>query len=353
MFDFMKKFSRICVSAAAAILIVAAMKLPDYSKSVIGTSATESTSVFTLSDIPEYSGIASVAVNNNEPFFTSDEIETAKTSFENYSELDNLGRCGVAVSSVSTDTMPTTERGSISSIKSSGWVQNKYPGIVDSNPPYLYNRCHLIAYMLTGENANEKNLITGTRYMNIEGMYPYEHLVANYIESYGGHVLYRVTPIYEGDNLLASGVLMEALSVEDNGAGLKFNAYCYNVQDGVTINYATGENYASDAKATATDTYSETTSNDTNVTTQSDGTSSNNTANNNHVIAGTSSNNSAGSTAANENEQTYVLNKNTHKFHYPSCSSVSKMKESNKEVVTSTRDEIIAKGYDPCKNCNP
>ena len=194
-------------------------------------------------NVPAYSGIASVAVNNNVPGFAASDLTS--TSYESYSELDSLGRCQVAAASIGKDLMPTQKRGSIGSIKPSGWVQNKYPGIVDAEPPYLYNRCHLIGYQLTGENANEKNLITGTRYMNVEGMLPYENLVADYVESTGNHVLYRVTPVFLGNNLVASGVQIEAESVEDSGAGLMFNAYCYNLQPGVTIDYATGNNAAS------------------------------------------------------------------------------------------------------------
>jgi DNA-entry nuclease len=155
--------------------------------------------------------------------------------------LDPLGRCGVAYANVSRELMPTEERGEIGNIKPSGWNQEKYEGVVDSVPPYLYNRCHLIAYCLTAENANEKNLITGTRYMNVNGMLPFEEKVAKYLDTYDNHVLYRVTPIFEGNNLVASGVLMEAYSVEDEGKGICFCVYCYNVQPGVKINYKTGE----------------------------------------------------------------------------------------------------------------
>lgn len=192
--------------------------------------------------IPEYSGQAYTTVNGNIPFFGDDEKTTE--SFESYSELDSLGRCGVAYANIGRKLMPTEERGEISSIKPTGWQQAKYEGIIKSNPPYLYNRCHLIAYCLTAENANEKNLITGTRYMNIEGMLPFEERVAKYLEKRDYHVLYRVTPIFEGDNLLASGVLMEAYSVEDEGEGICFCVYAYNVQPGVEIDYKTGKSMA-------------------------------------------------------------------------------------------------------------
>lgn len=191
--------------------------------------------------IPEYSGQAYTEINGGIPFFDEEDKAAGSVSFERYSELDILGRCGVAYASVGRNLMPTMERGEIGSIKPTGWKQAKYEGIVDSSPPYLYNRCHLIAYCLTAENANEKNLITGTRYMNIEGMLPFEEEVARYLDKNDNHVLYRVTPIFEGNNLVASGVLIEAYSVEDNGAGICFCVYCYNVQPGVTIDYRTGE----------------------------------------------------------------------------------------------------------------
>jgi len=189
-----------------------------------------------LSDIPEYIGKPYVYINNNIPFFTESDLTT--TSYEKYSKLDKLGRCGVATASIGKDIIPTEERGSIGSVKPTGWHTVRYQGI-DGN--YLYNRCHLIGYQLSGENANEKNLITGTRYLNVEGMLPFENMVAQYVEKTSNHVLYRVTPIFEGENLLASGVLIEAKSVEDNGKGIQFNVYCYNVQPGIEIDYKTGE----------------------------------------------------------------------------------------------------------------
>ncbi len=190
-------------------------------------------------NIPAYSGQPYAVINNNVPYFDEEDKQTKY--FESYSDLDSLGRCGVAYANVSRELMPTEERGEIGSIKPSGWHQAKYEGIVDSNPPYLYNRCHLIAYCLTAENANEKNLITGTRYLNIKGMLPFEEQVARYLDTHDNHVLYRVTPIFEGNNLVASGVLIEAYSVEDEGVGICFCVYCYNVQPGVEIDYKTGE----------------------------------------------------------------------------------------------------------------
>ena len=249
-----------------------------------------------------------MVVNNNEPSFSPSDF--TEQSFEYYSDLDSLGRCGVAFANVCTDTMPTEERGSIGQIKPSGWHTIKYD-IVDGR--YLYNRCHLIGYQLTAENANEKNLITGTRYINVSGMLPFENMVADYIKETGNHVLYRVTPIFEGNNLLATGVQMEALSVEDGGDGICFNVFCYNVQPNVTIDYANG---------------------DSSLTAESMPDTQN-------------------STQSGTEEQTYILNTNTHKFHYPSCSSVGDMKESNKKTYTGSRDDLIAQGYDPCGRCNP
>lgn len=190
----------------------------------------------TLSSIPAYDGTPYVAINNNVPFFKDEELTTK--SYESYSNLDNLGRCGVAVASVSKDLMPTEKRGSISSVKPTGWQTAKYDNV---DGKYLYNRCHLIGYQLTGENANKKNLVTCTRYLNVEGMLPFENMVTDYIKETGNHVMYRVTPIFEKDNLLISGVLMEAKSVEDNGKGILFNVYSYNVQPGIKIDYATGK----------------------------------------------------------------------------------------------------------------
>ncbi len=189
----------------------------------------------TVSDVPEYSGEASVTIAGGEPGFEESEITT--TAFESYGELDDLGRCTVATACIGPETMPTEERGDISGVRPSGWVQESY-GFIDGG--YLYNRCHLIGYRLTGENDNVSNLITGTRYMNTEGMLPYEDMVDDYVDSTGNHVMYRVTPIFEGDELVARGVQIEALSVEDGGAGISFNVYCYNVQPGVEIDYASG-----------------------------------------------------------------------------------------------------------------
>lgn len=189
-----------------------------------------------LEDIPEYKGSPYLVINNNIPFFEDSEL--TKESFENYSQLDSLGRCGVCVASIGKDLMPTEARGEIGSVKPTGWQTAKYDNV---DGKYLYNRCHLIGFQLTAENANKQNLITGTRYLNVSGMLPFENMVADYIKETNNHVYYRVTPVFEGNNLVANGVLMEAKSVEDNGEGILYNVYCYNVQPGIVIDYATGE----------------------------------------------------------------------------------------------------------------
>ena len=190
-----------------------------------------------LDSIPKFDGsTAYVIINENVPFFEEDEI--TDKSYESYGELDGLGRCTVAIACIGVDLMPTDERDSISSVTPTGWIQAKYDCVSGKN---LYNRCHLIGHQLTGEDANKQNLITGTRYLNIDGMLPFENMVADYVKETENHVMYRVTPIFDGNNLVASGVLMEGWSVEDGGDGICFNIYAYNCQPGVVIDYATGE----------------------------------------------------------------------------------------------------------------
>ena len=286
---------------------------------------------FDISTIPAYSGKAYATINNNVPFFTEADIQNAANSYESYSNLDSLGRCGVCAASVGKDIMPTEERGNIGQVKPTGWQTVKYNGIVDGN--YLYNRCHLIGYQLTGENANEKNLITGTRYMNVDGMLPFENMVADYVQSTGDHVLYRVTPIFEGNNLVASGVRIEAESVEDNGAGLLFNVYVYNVQPGVSIDYASGKSELDGTVIAAAEEPSTKVEN----TEQVQQTEQAVVETPQPVAEGTS----------------YVLNTNTKKFHHTWCSSVNDMKAKNREDFTGSRDDVIARGFVPCKRCNP
>lgn len=216
---------------ALAIVVLAALAV----------RVSERSSSFSLDSVPAYSGEPYVTIQNNQPDFETGDMTTQ--AFEYYSELDYLGRCGVAYANICLDLMPTEPRGEIGQVKPSGWHTVKYD-CVDGK--YLYNRCHLIGYQLAGENANEKNLITGTRYLNVTGMLPFENMVDDYVEETGNHVLYRVTPIYSGTNLVANGVQMEALSVEDQGSGICFNVYVYNVQPGVTIDYATGESWEND-----------------------------------------------------------------------------------------------------------
>lgn len=254
---------------------------------------------FDLSQVPEYSGEPYVAINDNVPYFTDAEMTTE--SFEEYSELDALNRCGVTMASIGRDLMPTEKRGNIGHIRPTGWVTAKYD-FVDGK--YLYNRCHLIGFQLTGENDNERNLITGTRYMNTQGMLPFENMVADYVKETGNHVLYRVTPVFEGDNPLASGVLMEARSVEDNGEGISFCVFAYNVQPGVELDYTTGESWA------------------------------------------------AGQ-AVQGDEEHFVLNTSSRKFHTPDCPSAATIKEDNRDEFKGSRDLLIAQGYSPCGQCKP
>lgn len=293
--------------------------------------------VYGKSQIPVYEEVkrAYVEVNGNKPFFKDNEYVTQ--SVENYADLDKLGRCGTAYAVLGKDIMPTEERGQIGMIKPTGWNQAKYPGIVNSEPPYLYNRCHLIGFQLAGENANPKNLITGTRYMNVDGMLPFENEVADYLRYTGNHVLYRVTPVFEGDNLLATGVLMEASSVEDKGKGISFCVFCYNIQPGISINYKTGSNTADGTVAAA----ASNATNNASVTAPKTNTDPTVPA----VTTSPVQTPASGST-------NYIANRNTGKFHYAGCSSVNDMKESNK-VPYGTRDEAVAAGYVPCKRCNP
>lgn len=226
----MKKFLRVLIS-----VLVIALGGGYYYVSEVGTT---SDNVASVENIVEYDGSPYITINNNVPEF-SDDLKTTE-SFEYYSDLDELGRCQYALANIGKDLMPTDDRESISSVKPSGWNNKRYSSdLVDGG--WLYNRCHLIGYQLTAENANEKNLITGTRYLNIEGMLPFENMVADYIKETGNHVLYRVTPMYNGNDLVPKGVQMEGYSVEDEGEGIQFNVYCYNVQPGIKIDYSNGD----------------------------------------------------------------------------------------------------------------
>ena len=254
-----------------------------------------------LEDVPEFSDEPFVIINNNKPYFTESEITTE--AYEYYSPLDSLGRCGYAKACIGTEIMPTEEREEIGMIKPTGWHTVKYDNV---DGKYLYNRCHLIGFQLAGENANEKNLITGTRYLNVDGMLPFENLIADYVKETGNHVMYRVTPIFEGKNLLASGVLMEGYSVEDNGEAICFNIYAYNAHPDITIDYASGASSA--AVKDEIDTNS-------------------------------------------DQAVVYIINKSSKKFHLPDCGSVKDMKENNKKETTESRQELESQGYTPCKSC--
>ncbi len=263
--------------------------------------------------IPDYSGKPYAVLNDNNPRFAHEELKTE--SYEFYSELDALGRCGETRACVGRDIMPTEERESISSVKPSGWINKKYDTeLVDGG--YLYNRCHLIGFQLTGENANEQNLITGTRYMNVDGMLPFENMIADYVKETGNHVMYRVTPIFVGDNLVASGCRLEAYSVEDSGDGVCFHVFVYNVQPGITIDYKTGDNWLNGAYVPPAD--SETANSE-----------------------------------AEGGEQDYVLNTSSKKFHRPTCSGAQSMNENNRLEVKATRQSLIDQNYDPCGSCHP
>jgi len=237
-----KKLVKIILSMFIAIIIVIAgylgIDIERYFNFNYEINKISYTTSFNLDSIPTFTDKAYVVLNENKPEFTEEDFD--KESLEEYSKLDYLGRCGSAFAKVGIETMPTEERGEIGGVKPSGWQTIKYD-IVDGK--YLYNRCHLIGYQLTGENANEENLITGTRYMNVEGMLPFENMVAEYIKETGNHVLYRVTPIFEGENLVASGVQIEAKSIEDNGEGICFNVYVYNSQPRIVIDYSNGNSY--------------------------------------------------------------------------------------------------------------
>ncbi|MBQ3378478.1 MAG: DNA/RNA non-specific endonuclease [Clostridia bacterium] len=281
------------------------------------------------SALPQYAGRPYAVLNNNVPDLDASSPD-ALTAFEYYSDLDQLGRCGPAYANVCIDIMPDEARGEIGMIKPTGWHTVRYDDLISDK--YLYNRCHLIAFMLAGENANEKNLITGTRYLNIEGMLPFENIVANYVKRTKNHVLYRVTPVFEGENLVASGVIMEALSVEDNGAGVMFCVYCFNEQPGVIIDHATGESERDPN-------YVKPVSDD--------------------IKEGDKESAEAAQTAVQENNTSgdadadYIINKNSGIFHLPSCPGVKTMAEKNKIFFHGTRDEAVSQGYKPCGTCKP
>lgn len=368
------------------------------------TAVTETS--YSMETVPEFSGDPYVTIDFNQPDFESGELTTS--AFENYSELDELGRCGTTYANICTEIMPTEERGEIGMIKPSGWQSVKYD-CVDGK--YLYNRCHLIGYQLAGENANEKNLITGTRYLNIDGMLPFENKVADYVESTGNHVLYRVTPEFEGNNLVADGVQMEAYSVEDNGEGICYNVYCYNAQPGVNINYATGEStlavsavvggdangdgnlnivdaitiaraimqnklsslpetadYNGDGKINIVDVVgisrkimASTTPTTPKVTTAPRVTTKpaatttvkkTTTTVKTTTKPTTTTKKPSGVIFVDVSNAKYILNTSTKKFHYPSCTYAGRIAAKNK-AGANDRAALIKAGYSACAKCNP
>lgn len=273
----------------------------------IGTSSSPVGTICLLSDIPRYSGKAFVYVNNGEPNFTEEDLVT--DSYETYGTLDALGRCTVCISSVGIDIMPTKKRGDINGVTPSGWLNKEYDkDLVDGG--YLYNRCHLIGFQLTGENANRENLITGTRYLNIEGMLPFENMIASYVKETENHVLFRVTPVFDGNNLVASGVLMEAKSVEDDGEGICFAVFAYNVQPGIVIDYTTGDSALSGEELPEPPSYE-------------------------------------------QGETLYVLNISSRRIHRPECSGVADMAAHNKQETYELLSSLLSRGFKTCGTCKP
>ena len=308
----------------------------------------------TIADIPAYTGALCIDINHGMPGFTAQD--EAHGTFMQFSDLDFEGRCGTAFARIGPDTVSNEKRGDISQVHTSGWVQPKYRFIDDG---MLYNRSHLIAHQLCGENANEKNLITGTRTFNAVGMLYYEELVGDYVRSTGNHVLYRVTPLFAANDLVARGVQMEAKSIEDNGEAIQFNVFVYNVEPGVAIDYVTGESWESSetpqvtSKGSATITTAAAARADkaagsANESKADSGSGSESNAGN----AGESGSNSAGSQGASE-QQDYILNVKNKKFHKPDCSAASDISSANKQDFSGTRDQLIARGYSPCVICKP
>lgn len=283
---------------AAAIWLLAE---PDPSRDGVPLQTPAASAQIVSEDaIPEYSGSPYCVLSDNIPDFPESMLRAE--AFESYSELDGLGRCGQAIACICTELMPTQERGSISSVTPSGWVNVSYD-FVDGG--YLYNRCHLIGWQLSGENANERNLVTGTRYMNVEGMLPFENMIADYVKETDCHVLYRVTPCFESEELVCRGIKLEAFSIEDMGESICFNVYVYNVQPGVIIDYATGESCPDEE----------------------------------YLSSG--------------EQCEYVLNTSSKKFHSPDCSGAADISDKNRQDYTGSRELLIAQGYSPCSRCNP
>lgn len=319
----------------------------------------------TIADIPAYTGALCIDINHGMPGFTAQD--EARGTFTQFSDLDFEGRCGTAFARIGPDTVCNEKRGDISQVHPSGWVQRKYSFVDDG---MLYNRSHLIAHQLCGENANEKNLITGTRTFNAVGMLYYEELVGDYVRSTGNHVLYRVTPLFAANDLVARGVQMEAKSVEDNGETIQFNVFVYNVEPGVAIDYVTGESWESSetpqvtSKGSATITTAAAARADKAAAGSANGNGSNagsgdggNASGGSKGSKGNGSGDGAGSNNAGNQDaseqQDYILNVKNKKFHKPDCSAASDISSANKQDFTGTRDQLIARGYSPCGICKP
>lgn len=301
----------------------------------------------TIADIPAYTGALCININHGEPGFT--EQDEARGTFLQFSDLDFEGRCGTAFARIGPDTISNEKRGDISQVHPSGWVQRKYSFVDDG---MLYNRSHLIAHQLCGENANEKNLITGTRTFNAVGMLYYEELVGDYVRSTGNHVLYRVTPLFAANDLVARGVQMEAKSVEDNGEAVQFNVFVYNAEPGVAIDYVTGESWESSETPQVTSEGSATIT--TAAAARADKAAAGRSAGDGSGTGDEASN--ADRTAGNQGaskQQDYILNVKNKKFHKPDCSAASDISSANKQDFTGTRDQLIAQGYSPCGICKP
>ena len=270
----------------------------------------EAASAPSVADVPAYSGSPTISINNNTPYFTDSDLTVVPQT--HLSDLDSLGRCGITWGCLGQETMASGSRGSIGAIKPSGWQTARYDGVVEGN--YLYNRCHLLMWKASSILDDKRNLITGTRYMNVQGMLPYEDDLVDFIESTGFHVMYRVTPVFDGNNLVASGVLMEAKSVEDFGKGLQYCVYAYNVQPGIVIDYRTGKS---------------------------------------RLASDQSESPNGQDTQSTQGAQKYIINTGTKKFHYSDCASVQDTKPQNKKTVRKTREELIKEGYEPCGRCKP
>lgn len=318
----------------------------------------------TIADIPAYTGALCIDINHGMPGFTAQD--EARGTFTQFSDLDFEGRCGTAFARIGPDTVCNEKRGDISQVHPSGWVQRKYSFVDDG---MLYNRSHLIAHQLCGENANEKNLIAGTRTFNAVGMLYYEELVGDYVRATGNHVLYRVTPLFAANDLVARGVQMEAKSVEDNGETIQFNVFVYNVEPGVAIDYVTGESWESSetpqvtSKGSATITTAAAARADKAAAGSANGSKADGESSSGSGAGGAGSesntsdadgagSNKASSQGASE-QQDYILNVKNKKFHKPDCSAASDISNANKQDFTGTRDQLIARGYSPCGICKP